>query len=217
MKNKKIIIGIGIVLCICLGVFLYNNSKSDAFFDNINWNETQNELGKKMSELEFYDYEGKVKKAVNGKEIDIYNNVLLSIDNIYANSKAIGLDEVPLNKYIAWAIYNDKNKLEYIEGKIYPMVYDFEEDWTEVEQIQAQNEDYDILYSSIITDLENKGEFIKEVDGRTEKGLLYKVKNHYVLVDTSNELEDNLSSRNIIIKYYNPDITIDDIENTIIF
>lgn len=53
MKNKKIIIGIGVVLCICLGVFLYNNSKSDAFFDNINWNETQNELGKKMSKLEF--------------------------------------------------------------------------------------------------------------------------------------------------------------------
>lgn len=212
MKNKKIFIAIGVVLCICFGFFLFKvNNTSKNFCYNIDWNDNIKELRNKMTEMKFYDYENKEKRPVSGDEIsDDSRSSRIHIRYIRANSPSLNLDDIPLEWYQCIGFFDNKEKITYLQEIYYIVDYSFDDNLTEYEQYEKSYRDLENTYDSIILNLEDNGaEYIEEKfdsTGLNSEGLLYKFKDHYLLV---RKFDDEYLK--VQVEHYNPRYTKEEV------
>lgn len=208
MNKKNIFIILTIIILFIGGLFLFKSTKSNEnFCYNIDWNDNIKELRNKMTEMKFYDYENKEKRPVSGDEVSNDNrSSRINIRYIKANSPSLSLNDIPLEWYRCIGFFDDKENITYLEETYRAVDYSFDENLTEYERYEKSYRDLEDIYDSIILSLEDNGaEYIEEKfdsTGLNSEGLLYKFKDHYLLV---RKFDDEYLR--VEVEHYNPKYT----------
>lgn len=196
MKNKKIFIVVGVILCLCIGLFMFNNKKNQIYM-GINWNDNLETAKEKIEKNLSTLGKGYITVDINeGEFVTKYNDIDLKNEPIKCNVKTNGNLEIDLDNY------KDKEEILYIRE-----TYSFDE---------SNPEELDILYKDIKTKITDKyGESIAFLKGNGEswdplETFIYDTKNGYIKLSFS-YLQELPHQQFVEVVYINPNVSKDEV------
>ncbi len=198
MKNKKIFIAIGVVLCICLGLFLFK----DKGYRGTSWNDSF-ELVQKKVEKDIGSYCNEINSYTEGNELQIdCENIDFSKEPFNLNIRNKGKLYIDIEKA------KDSDEILYIRENYF---LDFEEPYESIEDY----EELKALFNKLKDDIsEECGESVEYEEGDADdilvESFVYKFKKGYIRI-TFDYRAQIPHQQDVEVTYINPMFNKDDV------
>ena len=210
MKNKKIFVGaIGVVIILCSLIFLFGSSSKDIeICHNLSWKDNPDKVAEKLSELDLVSCEDSSKIEIEVDNQYLYKVpycVYLNEVGVSSKSPSIDLGDVPLAGYTVLTSHNVNEEIVLVEENVFT-------DDRYSEEFNYEN-DYKILYNTIIKKFEEKGaKKITSFVATEEDDYLvdiYKTKDNYIAITRLNAIDESIAT--VGIRYFNPKYSEEDV------